>query len=143
MSRTLLSLLLALAAPAGADAASHAAPIPVSAQQRASVVRLNGYVGQLVGLTRTISAGVEVRTARIRALRASIATWRRGNDARFGGRLAPVARLAATSVAVLGALDDVETRGGHAATTRYGAAVVAFDRAVTRYSALRFVQRAR
>jgi hypothetical protein len=149
VSRTRRSLLglvlvtLALAAPAGTQASAGAAPIPVTATQHAAIVRLNGYVTQLVGFTRTISTGIGVKTARIRALRSSIATWRRGNETRFGGRLVPIAQLAAASAAVLGGIDDAETRGGQAATTRYGSAVVAFDRAVLRYSALRFVQRSR
>jgi hypothetical protein len=141
--RSLLGLALALVAATGAQASPGAAPIRVSAAQRAAIVRLDADVTRLVAFTRTISTGIGVKTARIRALRSSITTWRRRNATRFGGRLVPVARLAAASVAVLGAIDDAETRGGHAATTRYQAAVVAFDRAVVRYTALRFVQRSR
>lgn len=140
----LASVLVAVALLAPAQAtATAAAPVPVTARQRAEIVRLTGYVTQLAGFTRTISTGVEVQTARIRALSSSIAGRRHANTRRFGGRLAPVTQLATTSLAVLGALDDVESRGGHAATVGYGSAVIAFDRAVARYSAMRVVQRSR
>ncbi len=141
MPRLLLLVLVALAV--ATVSAQGAAPVPVTATQRAAILRLNGYVTELVGFTRTVSTGIGVKTVRIRALRASIVSWRRTDARRFGGRLVPVAQLATTAAAVLGALDDVETRGGNAATTRYGSTVIAFDRAVTRYSALRFVQRSR
>ncbi len=139
----LIGLALVTLALVPAAEAQAVAPIPVSAPQRAAIERLEGYVTQLVGFTRTISTGIGVKTARIRALRASIETWRRGNETRFRGRLAPIAQLATASLPVLGAIDDAETLGGHAATTRYQAAVVAFDRAVLRYTAMRFVQRSR
>jgi hypothetical protein len=118
-------------------------PIPLTATQEAAVKQLGGYAVRLVGFTRTIDGGVEVKLATVVALRSSIARWRALHRAQFHGKLAPVATLAVRSVGVLTAIDAVESRGGHDATVRYRNAALAFNGAATAFGALRFVQRAR
>jgi hypothetical protein len=117
--------------------------IPLTTKQEAAVKLLGGYAVHLVAFTRTIDGGVEVPTASIVALRASIARWSRTNRSRFTGRLAPVATLAARSIDVLTTVDVVETKGGHPAALRYRSAAIAFDAAATAFGTLRFVQRSR
>jgi hypothetical protein len=140
----LVALLVAVpgAHPGSADAATPA-PIPLTAKQEAAVKLLEGYAVHLVAVTRTIDEGVEVPARHIVALRSSIARWSHTNRARFTGRLAPVATLAARSIDVLTTIDDVETKGGHPATLRYRSAAIAFDTAATAFGTLRFVQRSR
>jgi hypothetical protein len=118
-------------------------PIPLTAPQAAAVKQLGAYAVRLVGLTRTIDTGVEVKLATVVTLRSSIAHWRSSYAAQFHGRLAPVASLALRSVGVLTAIDAVESQGGQAATVRYRNAAVAFNAAAAAFGAMRFVQRAR
>jgi hypothetical protein len=122
--------------------AAHA-PIPLTAPQEVAVKQLGGYAVRLVGFTRTIDTGVEVKLATVVVLRSSIARWRSLHAALFRGRLAPVASLALRSAGVLTAIDAVESQGGHAATVRYRNAAVAFNAAAAAFGAMRFVQRAR
>jgi hypothetical protein len=140
----LAALLVAVfCAGSGSAHAATSPPIPLTTKQEAAVKLLGSYAVRLVGFTRTINGGVEVPTARIIALRSSIARWSRTNRSRFTGRLAPVATLAARSVDVLTTIDVVETKGGHAAALRYRSAAIAFDAAATSFGTLRFVQRSR
>jgi hypothetical protein len=140
----LVALLVAVpGAQPGSAGAAAPAPIPLTARQEAAVKQLGSYAVQLVAFTRTIDEGVEVPTKRIAALRSSIQRWSRTNRARFTGRLAPVATLAARSIDVLTTIGVVETKGGHPAALRYRSAAIAFDTAATAFGTLRFVQRSR